>query len=163
MEQLPYIQGEGRIMIGDRVRLSGKSSITFGRPIGNEPCEFQIGDGTFIGHNCGFNVASRISIGRHCLFSTGVHCYDLDGHPVDADARRTGMPTPPELIRPIMIDDDVWVGNGAIILKGVHIGARAIVGARSVVTKDVPADVIVAGNPAREIGPIPSRESASSQ
>ncbi len=149
MEQLPYIQGRGKIVIGNDVRFSGKPSITFGHSFDGQAPVFLIGDHTFIGHACGFNIGREIRIGRHCLFSTGVHCYDLDGHPVDAALRRAGKPTPAESVRPVVIGDDVWVGNGALILKGVSIGDRAIIGARCVVTKDVPADVVVAGNPAQ--------------
>nr|WP_315850306.1 DapH/DapD/GlmU-related protein [Gemmata sp. SH-PL17] len=75
----------------------------------------------------------------------------MDGHPVDANRRRAGDPTPPESIAPVIIGDDVWIGRGAVILKGVSIGHRAIVAAHSVVTKNVPADAIVAGNPARVV------------
>ena len=151
MEKLPYIQGKGQIEIGDGVRFSGQPSISFGRPTGDTRARLCIGDHSFIGHGCGFNVGKLIQIGRHCMFSTGVHCYDMDGHPMDAALRRAGKPTPPDAIRPIIIGDDVWVGNGALILKGVQIGDRAIIAARSVVTKDVPSDAIVAGNPAKVV------------
>lgn len=152
MEELPYIQGHGRIALGRGVRLSGKSSIAFGRqgPNGRLP-ELEIGDDTFVGHTCAFSVGRSVRIGNHCLLAGGVQVFDMDGHPVDADERRVGKPTPPETIAPVVIGDDVWIGTGAVILKGVRIGDRAIVGARSVVTKDVPADTIVAGNPARVV------------
>ena len=77
--------------------------------------------------------------------------YDLDGHPLDAERRRNGEPSPAEEIKPVVIGDDVWIGTGAVILKGVTIGDRAVIAARSVVTADVPCDVIVAGNPAKLI------------
>jgi acetyltransferase-like isoleucine patch superfamily enzyme len=150
MEELPYIQGRGRIVLGSGVRLSGKPSITFGRPAPELP-ELVIGDDTFIGHGCGFNVGRSIRIGRHCLLATGVHVFDMDGHPLDAACRRDGEPTPPETITPVVIGDDVWIGNGAVVLKGVTVGDRAIVAARAVVTQDVPPDTVVAGNPARVI------------
>jgi acetyltransferase-like isoleucine patch superfamily enzyme len=157
LERLPYIQGRGRIVLGRNVRLSGQPQISFGRGGSDALPEFHVGDGTFIGHACGFNVGRAVHIGRHCLLATEVLVYDLDGHPQDADRRRAGEPTPPEEIRPVTIGDDVWIGAGAVILKGVTIGDRAIVAARSVVTKDVPADAVVAGNPARVIrdGPPP--------
>lgn len=150
MEELPYIQGRGRIALGRGVRLSGKSSVSFGRPAPGLP-ELVVGDGTFIGHGCGFNVGRSVRIGNHCLFASGVLVYDADGHPLDADRRRAGEPSPPEQIAPVVIGDDVWVGFGAIILKGVTIGDRAVVAAASVVTKDVPPDCVVAGNPARVV------------
>jgi carbonic anhydrase/acetyltransferase-like protein (isoleucine patch superfamily) len=151
MEELPYLQGQGRIVLGDAVRLSGKSSISFGRMIDGRLPELVVGDDTFIAHNCSFNSGRSIRIGNHCLVATGVHIYDLDGHPIDADRRRASEPSPPEEVLPVVIGNDVWIGNGAIILKGVTIGDRAIVAARSVVTKDVPADTIVAGNPAKVV------------
>ena len=83
MEELPYIAGVGRIVIGANVRLSGQPQISFGRG----DAEIVIGDGTFIGHACGFNAGKSIRIGRHCLFATGVLVYDLDGHPLDANRR----------------------------------------------------------------------------
>jgi acetyltransferase-like isoleucine patch superfamily enzyme len=147
MEQLPYLTGSGRVIIGDRVQLSGKPSIGFSNRAHRCP-EFAIGDDTFIGHDCSFGVAGSVRIGKHCLLATRVRVSDFDGHPLDAGRRRAKEPTPPEGIRPVVIGDDVWVGAGAVILKGVTIGDRSIVGAGAVVTRDVPPDVVVAGNPA---------------
>jgi acetyltransferase-like isoleucine patch superfamily enzyme len=148
MELLPYLSGRGRIVIGNAVRLSGKPSIAFSNRLNAQP-QFQIGDGTFIGHGCHFGIAESIQIGRNCLLAGGVSVRDLDGHPVDAERRRAGEPTPPAGVRPVVIEDDVWIGATAIILKGVTIGARSIVGAGAVVSRYVPPDCVVAGNPAR--------------
>jgi len=148
MEQLPYINGRGRIVIGRRVQLSGKSGFTFGNRHRVDPV-LDIGDDTFIGHGCSFTVARSVRIGTGCLLAGNVRIADYDGHPVDAARRRAKEPAPPESIRPVTIGDDVWIGYGSIILKGVSIGDRAIVGAGAVLTRDVPADVVVAGNPAR--------------
>jgi acetyltransferase-like isoleucine patch superfamily enzyme len=148
MEQLPYISGYGAIRLGEKVRLSGKSSFAFGRS-GTAPPTLSIGDNTFVGHGCSFHVSKSISIGDHCLLAAGVSIYDMDGHPLDAQARREHRPTPPDSIHPVVIGDDVWIGHGSMILKGVTIGDRAIVAAHSVVTRDVPSDCIVGGNPAR--------------
>ncbi len=150
MEQLPYLTGHGRIIIGRGVRLSGKSSIGFSNRLHAEPT-LAIGDGTFIGHGCSFAAADSVAIGRHCLLAAGVRVADFDGHPVDAERRRAGEPTPPGGIRAVVIGDDVWIGARAIILKGVTIGDRSIVGAGAVVAKDVPPDVVVAGNPTRVV------------
>ena len=95
------------------------------------------------------HIGRSVRIGNHCLIAGGVQIFDMDGHPSDAAERRAGTAPPAESIRPVVISDDVWVGSGALILKGITIGARAIVAARAVVTRDVPADAIVAGNPAR--------------
>src|SRR5207247_2133879 len=89
--------------------------------------------------------------GRHCLLAAGVRVFDFDGHPLDADRRRRGEPAPADAIRPVTIGDDVWIGTAAMILKGVTIGDRAVIAAGAVVARDVPADVVVAGNPAQVV------------
>lgn len=154
LERLPYISGRGRLDIGDGVFLSGRIDIAFNDRLGGEP-HLSIGAGTFIGHQCGFNLAREIRIGSHCLIATRTLFYDNDGHPLAAEARRNGASVLAEAVRPIVIGDDVWIGNSCIILKGVHIGDRAVVGAGSVVTHDVPSDTIVAGNPAVAVRRLP--------
>jgi acetyltransferase-like isoleucine patch superfamily enzyme len=159
MEKLPFIAGSGRIVVGRDVHLSGKSSIHFCDRYGRPP-ELVIGDGSFVGHGCGFHVGSAIRIGRHCLLAGGVQVFDLDGHPSDAADRRARMPTPADQVHPVEIADDAWVGSGALILKGVTVGERAIVAARAVVTRDVPPDAVVAGNPARVVRTLAPAEPA---
>lgn len=151
MEQLPYIFGRGKIIIGSNVRLSGKSAIGFSYRDGQSLPELRFGDATFIGHDCRFEIRSAIRVGDHCLIASGVHIQDHDGHPLDALARRAGKQIGAEQVAEVNIGDDVWIGSHAMILKGVTIGQRSVVGARSVVTKDVPPNVIVAGNPARVV------------
>ncbi|MEE4213008.1 MAG: DapH/DapD/GlmU-related protein [Parvularcula sp.] len=95
------------------------------------------------------------------LISHNVNIHDTNGHPLDPDARHlqyqsiatVGHPSEIETIlaNPIAIEDKVWIGFGATILKGVTIGEGAIVAAGAVVTKDVPPYSIVAGNPARVV------------
>lgn len=159
MERLPYITGHGRLTFGANVRLSGKPSFGMCNLLRREP-ELSVGDGTFIGHDCSFNVADSITIGRHCLLAGGVSIRDLDGHPTDAALRREHRPTPCEGIRPVVIGDDVWIGANATILKGVNVGDRAIIGAGAVVTSDVPCDTVVAGNPARIVRTLEARAAA---
>ncbi|HJT36206.1 MAG TPA: DapH/DapD/GlmU-related protein [Pirellulales bacterium] len=150
MEQLPYLFGQGRIVLGANVRLSGKSSIIFSDR-NNGPPILRVGDGTFIGHNCSLHIADAVTIGVHCLIAGGVRISDNDGHPLDPIRRRRNEAMPREAIRPVSIGDDVWIGAGAQVLKGVTIGDRSVVGAGAIVTRDVPSDVVVAGNPARVV------------
>lgn len=91
-------------------------------------------------------IGDNVNFGAGCmLFDTDFHSlYYKDRHSFESDSKNA-------LSRKIVIDDDVFIGANSLILKGVHIGARSIVGAGSVVTKDVPSDTIVAGNPAKII------------
>jgi acetyltransferase-like isoleucine patch superfamily enzyme len=150
MEELPYMHGEGFLTIGSDVVFSGKPHFAFNNRYDTQP-KLQFGDGTFIGHGCQIRVAQSVTIGRNCLLAGGVMIADYDGHPLDAESRRKGQTSNIEAIRPVTICDDVWIGASALVLKGVTIGARSIVGAHSVVTKDIPPDTIVAGNPARAV------------
>ena len=87
----------------------------------------------------------RVRVGDYTLFGPAVQIYTAM-HPLDADQRRRE-----EFGKPVEIGADVWVGGGAIILPGVRIGSRAVIGAGSVVTRDVPDQVFAAGNPCRVI------------
>lgn len=149
MEELPYLQGRGRIILGDRVRLSGKPHIAFCNR--HDLPELIVGSDSFLGHLCDLRIARSVRIGRHCLIAGGVTIADYDGHPLDAEARRQGATSSAADVRPVEIGDDVWIGHGAVILKGVSIGDRAVIGAGAVVTRDVPSDCVVAGNPARPV------------
>ena len=106
-----------------------------------------VGRRFYVNVNCVFLDCAPIEIGDHVLLGPGVHLYTAT-HPPDAAERRSGL----ELAKPISVGDDAWLGGGAIVLPGVTIAARAVVGAGSVVTRDVSADERVAGNPARPIG-----------
>ena len=150
MEQLPYLLGRGEIVIGNDVCFSGKPSFTFSSRHTPVP-RLSIGHGSFLGHNCALTIAGQVQIGDHCLIAGGVRIADFDGHPLDADERRAGGTSAPATVLPVIIGDDVWIGHGAVILKGVTIGDRAVIGAGAVVTRGVPADTVVAGNPARVI------------
>jgi acetyltransferase-like isoleucine patch superfamily enzyme len=106
-----------------------------------------------------FMCSERITIGRRVVISYHVTIADSDFHPLDLEARRLDAianapggdrsKRPSVESRPVVIEDDAWIGIGAIVLKGVHIGRGARVAAGSVVTRDVPAGATVAGNPAR--------------
>lgn len=98
---------------------------------------------------CTVTAASSISIGNHVLLGSGCLITDTDSHPVDPHERRMGGGG---ISKPIVIEDDVFIGARAIILKGVTIGKGSVVGAGAVVTKSIPAYSIAAGNPAKVVG-----------
>lgn len=94
-------------------------------------------------------IHGSIKIGDHVKIGGYVLMTDTDAHPMDFMVRRSSNEGTKSA--PIVIEDDVWIGAHCIILKGVTIGARSIIGAGSVVTKSIPADCVAAGNPCRVI------------
>jgi maltose O-acetyltransferase len=104
-----------------------------------------LGTRVFFNFNCIVLDVCEVRIGDHTLFGPGVQIL-TPLHPLDAALRRQQ-----EFGKPVEIGSDVWVGGGALILAGVHIGPRAVIGAGSVVTRDIPEAVFAAGNPCRVI------------
>ena len=104
-----------------------------------------LGKRAFFNFNCVVLDVCEVTIGDFTLFGPAVQIY-TPMHPMNAEQRRTK-----EFGKPVAIGSDVWVGGGAIICPGVTIGDRAVIGAGSVVTRDIPADVFAAGNPCRVI------------
>jgi maltose O-acetyltransferase len=105
----------------------------------------ELGHRVFFNFNCVVLDVCRVRIGDFTLFGPAVQIY-TPMHPFSAELRRRE-----EFGKPVEIGADVWVGGGALILPGVRIGARAVIGAGSVVTRDVPEGVFAAGNPCRVI------------
>ena len=104
------------------------------------------GANVYFNFNCVLLDVMPIRIGSNVLFGPNVQIYTAT-HPLDARERRRG----PEYAEPITIGDDSWIGGGAIISPGVVIGARCVIGAGAVVTRNIPADTVAAGNPARPL------------
>ena len=105
-----------------------------------------LGDNVFFNFNCVVLDVMRVKIGSNTMFGPNVQIYTAT-HPLDAAERRSGL----EFARPIKIGCDVWVGGSVVIAPGVNIGDRSVIGAGSVVVKDIPADVFAAGNPCKII------------
>ena len=116
-------------------------------------CDY--GFNIFIGKNCFFNFdcvlldCNRIEIGDDVQVGPGVHIYTAT-HPMNAAVRKNGL----EMAKPVKISSGVWLGGRAVVCPGVSIGENTVVGAGSVVVRDLPADVLAAGNPCRVIKPI---------
>lgn len=159
LEHVPYILGQGEIRLGNGVYISGIITVMFNHKLGLGP-ELSVGDRTFIGSLCKFTIARRIRIGRFCRIAGGCRFYDNSGHPLSLAERRRNAPVNPEDTKEVLIEDDVWIGAGSTILPGVTIGRGSIVGASSVVTRDIPPYTIVAGNPARPIRELTEAERA---
>jgi maltose O-acetyltransferase len=106
----------------------------------------KLGERVFFNFNCVVLDVMPVTIGSRTLFGPNVQIYTAM-HPMDHKERATGL----EFAKAITIGEDVWIGGGAIICPGVTIGHRSVIGAGSVVTKDIPADVVAAGNPCKVI------------
>jgi acetyltransferase-like isoleucine patch superfamily enzyme len=134
------LTGCGEVVLGDGVSFNGTIvpieliTYTSGR--------IEIGNHTFI--NYGSSIAARVSvkIGSHCHLGHYTFIMDNGQHDV---VRHWELPKSD----PVIIEDHVWIGSKAVILPGVRIGCNAVIGAGSIVTKDVPPQCVVAGNPAR--------------
>ncbi|ENT8679849.1 DapH/DapD/GlmU-related protein [Escherichia albertii] len=158
-------KSRAKVIIGDNCIL--KNEIIFEGADGL----VTIGDNTFINKNTKIISVNRISIGSNVTISYGVIIYDHDSHSLDYRERQKDIRKILETRElnsdienknwecvkslPVIVGDNVWIGFQAAILKGVTIGEGAIIAARAVVTKDVPAWSVVAGNPAKVVKEIP--------
>ena len=161
-----YVQGQGVVKIGDDFTFTSGSSI-------NPICRNIRGTFYTMTPKSRIEVGDRVGISSSCLWSKnmikigndvkiGGDCIiiDNDAHPLDYYKRRdryameTGWNKYVDediSSAPIYIEDDVWIGARCLVLKGTHIGARSIIAAGSVVTKDIPSDVVAGGNPCKVI------------
>jgi maltose O-acetyltransferase len=105
-----------------------------------------IGDQVYLNVLCTIVDCNEVHIGHDVMIGPGVQIYTA-AHHLQAESRIQGL----EVAKPIVIEDNVWIGGSAILLPGVTIGRNAVVGAGAVVTRSVPANTVVAGNPARVI------------
>lgn len=106
----------------------------------------KMGEKVFFNFNCVVLDVTYVTIGSRTLFGPNVQVYTAT-HPMNYRDRAAGL----EYAKPVTIGQDVWIGGGAIICPGVNIGDRSVIGAGSVVTKDIAADVFAAGNPCKVI------------
>jgi acetyltransferase-like isoleucine patch superfamily enzyme len=143
----------GALVLGDHVSVYGGCSFSIGL---NGKCT--VGDFTLL-NGALVMAEERIEIGSHCLISWNVGIADSDFHPLEPAQRiidshalapffKHRPPRPKIRTAPVIISDNVWIGMNAVILKGVTIGENSVVAAGAVVTKSVPPNVVVAGNPA---------------
>jgi maltose O-acetyltransferase len=135
------VENYGGIRIGERVRIDGRTVpvevVSWGGPL-------TIGEATFINYGASISAHAGVTIGRDCLIGNYVLIMDSDYHDLRDRAK-------PGIARPIVIEDGVWIGARAIVLKGVHIGEGAVVAAGAIVTSDVPPRTVVANEPAKVV------------
>ncbi|WP_346836758.1 acyltransferase [Microbulbifer sp. SAOS-129_SWC] len=144
----------GNILLGDFPHLISTPDkfirfTTFGHR--GADARITIGDCVLISPGVRISAAQSITIGNGCMIAANVYISDSDWHGLYNRTR------PFRCTAPVSLGDNVWVGDSAIVCKGVSIGDNSVVGAGSIVTRDVPANTVVAGNPAREIKQINPR------
>ncbi len=150
-------QGRGTLYIEKDVGLGYSLAGSGPLPILLQPRErasvIRIGAGTTLVNGCELIARTSITLGAHCRIGAQSILMDSDFHGLGPQERDL-----PGLSAPIIIEDNVFMGIQAVVLKGVRIGKDAVVGARCVVTRDVPAGAIVVGNPMRVVGSVYGRE-----
>lgn len=109
----------------------------------------EIGENFFANHNCVILDCAKVRIGDNVFLAPDVGIYTA-GHPIDTPRRNAAM----EYAYPVTIGDNVWIGGGVRIVPGVTIGSNVVIGAGSVVTRDVPDNVVAAGTPCRVLRPV---------
>jgi maltose O-acetyltransferase len=142
LEGRARVAGKGQVILGKGVSLVG--SIVPIELIAHEGARLVIGDKTFINYGSSISAHESVQIGRNCLLGHYSFIIDNDHHTVGDQYR-----TPPS--KPVVIEDRVWLGARVIVLPGVRIGHDSVVGAGSVVTKDIPPFSVALGNPARVV------------
>jgi acetyltransferase-like isoleucine patch superfamily enzyme len=150
-----HVSLNGKCEIGENFSLTswiGSSATGY-----SGKCRLDVRNGAVlkIGNNVGMSLATivchnKITIEDYVNIGVGVHIYDTDFHSLDSTLRQNPKTDwENKITKPILIEKNAFIGAQAIILKGVTIGANSIIGAGSVVTKNIPANVIAAGNPCR--------------
>ncbi len=144
----PFVIGKGNIYLGKDVKIAGKVDFVFSS-IKDVTPELRVGNHTNIGHNVGFVVSERITIGEHCLLASNIRLRDSNGHSMDPESRRTGSPPDKSEIKPVVIGDNVWIGSGVIIMPGVRIGDDCVIAAGTTVRRSVPPNHLVTPSPSK--------------
>jgi maltose O-acetyltransferase len=138
------VQNWGTMIIGERARLV--STVARLELVAAEGATLEIGAGTFVNYGGSIAASQLVRIGPHCSIGTHAIIMDSDFHRLEPD-RRYERPDS----APIVLEENVWLGARVIVLKGVTIGTGSVIGAGSVVTRDVPPLCLAAGVPARVI------------
>lgn len=147
---LPFVSGPVQITCGSDCRISGQTTFS-GRWSNERKTELIIGDNVGIGWQTTIAVGSKVILGDNVRLGGRNFLAGYPGHPLDATERAQGLADHEDQVGDIILEKDVWIGTGVMIMAGVTIGAETIVAAGSVVTKSFPTGVLVGGNPARII------------
>jgi len=147
---MPLITGPLSIRIGKDCRISGVTTFS-GRWSSKPKPSLIIGDNVGIGWQTTIAVGARVEIGNNVRIAGRAFIAGYPGHPINAKDRAAGLPDTKDQIGDVILEHDVWLGTGVIVLAGVRIGAGSIIASGSIVTRDLPPNVLAAGVPAKII------------
>lgn len=109
----------------------------------------EVGENFYTNHNCVILDAAKVTFGDNVFIAPDCGFYTA-GHPIDVERRNQGL----EYAYPITVGDNVWIGGGVKVMPGVTIGSNVVIGGGSVVTKDIPDNVVAVGNPCKVLRPV---------
>ena len=147
---VPQFVGNGRIVVGADVRIGSRNTWVVGFKTSQDPM-LTIGDRVSVNYQTVISVATQVMIGDDTMIAGNVKIYDNISHPLSPSRRLRHEAFTLEEAAPITIGKNVWIGNAAMIMRGVTIGDNSVVAAGSIVTRDVPPDTLVAGSPAKVV------------
>lgn len=147
---LPVVIGSVDMSLGDDVKLAAMTTIS-GRSSGTCIPTLEIGDNVAISCRTSIAVGRKIKLGNNVLIAGNCYLVGYPGHPLDAESRALGLPETEQQIGDIILEDDVWLAAGVKVMPGVTIGKGTIVAAGSIVTKDLPSNVLAVGAPAKAV------------
>ena len=137
------------VVLGNNVHMMATQDRRIRFTVHGEPGgHIAVGDAVIVLPGVRISSATSIRIGRNCMLATNCYLTDADWHDVYDRTSAPGSHAP------VTLHENVWIGDSAIVCKGVTIGANSVIGAGAVVASDIPANVIAAGNPARVIKPL---------
>jgi acetyltransferase-like isoleucine patch superfamily enzyme len=151
---MPQVLGPLRIAIGRDCRINGRTTFA-GRPSTLPRPSLEIGDNVGISWLTSISVGTRVVLGDNVRIAQRCFLAGYPGHPLDAADRAAHLPCTAEQIGDIVLEDDVWLGTGVMVMPGVRIGRGTVVAAGSIVTRDLPPFVVAGGMPARVIRELP--------
>lgn len=161
---MPVVIGPLDFTLGSDCRVAGAMTIS-GRTSSRTTPSLVVGNNVDLGWGSTISVGNRIEIGNNVRLAQGVLLLGYPGHPLEPEARARGEPETDDQVGDIVLEDDVWLGSRVIVMAGVRIGRGTIVGAGSVVTKDLPPMMLAAGVPAvvkRRLAAAPAQASSRS-
>lgn len=155
---MPFTNDALDITLGEHCRISGQTTFTGRHQESIHKAQLKIGNNVGISWQTTIAVANEVVLEDNVRIAGRCFLAGYPGHPINPADRAAGLPDDASQVGPITLERDVWLGTGCTVLAGVKIGQASIIGAGSIVTKNIPPGVLAAGNPARVIRTLSQNE-----